>query len=175
MTDKQFNRNAIIVGVVVIIGLLLWFASSKTVAGEAAAAPGVTPAGSPTFGLQGYNTPGLGPFNFPVSVINLKPEQPPGSLNSGNCSCGCDGSGGNTTVNFQLPGIQGLIDQLAANNNAAMNASYQASLASMGSPEGVFVSNGSPTIFSGGNPFNTYADYAHVSNFDPTYELQTFG
>ncbi len=165
MTEKEFHRNALIVGVVVLIGLLLWFwaHSQAQAADQTLPAETVTPAGTPGFGVQGYSSPGLGPFNFPVSVIQPT-NNPPGTLNAGNCMCGCDGNGV-TIVNNNVPGLQDMLDNLAATAQAAQQAALSSLYSSMGAPEAVFVSNANTTTFSGGNPFDSYASYAHTSNF----------
>lgn len=156
MNDKEFKRNAFIVAAVVIVGLLLWFMNGRAQA-QATANPAMPvytgTGGGPTFIVQGPSLT-AGPLKFPQAIYNItNGPGNPGDLNAGNCSCGCDGSGGNTTVNFQLPSLQGLINELAANAAATNQANLQSSYASMGYSQAVFVSDGSRTIFNGGNPF----------------------
>lgn len=157
MDDKTFKRSAFIVAGVVLVGILLWFLHNRAVtAQQQLGQPPAYGTTSPVdFVMQGPGGPTPGPINFPSAVYNIIAGGSPslGSLQAGNCSCGCDGSGGNTTVNFQLPGFQGLIDQLAANQAAAAQASMTSMYASMGYSQAVFVSNNSRTIFDGGNPF----------------------
>lgn len=157
MDDKTFKRSAFIVAAVVIIGILLWWLHNRAVTQQQSIGqtPAYTSPGGPAFGMQGPGGATPGPINFPSAVYNIfgGGSGNPGTLNAGNCSCGCDGTGGNTTVNFQLPGFQDLINQLAANEAATVQANNQSMYASMGYTEAVFVSDGSRTIFNGGNPF----------------------
>lgn len=153
--DKAYTKNALIVGAVVLVAILLWFytrGQQQAAAGQVATTP--IPTGGPTFVIPGV-TNNYGPVNFPPSSFNLPASTALGSLQSGNCSCGCSGTGGNTTVNFQIPGINDLLSQLAASVGAADNYLVNQSLSGLGYAEGVFVTDATPTPLAGGT-FGAY-------------------
>lgn len=156
MTDQEFKRSAFVVAGLVLIGILLWWLHNRAVtAQQQIGQPPAYTSSGPGFAIQGPGGATPGPINFPSAVYNILAGGPPnlGTLQAGNCSCGCDGSGGNTTVNFQLPGFQDLINHLASNQAATLQAAQISAYASMGYTQAVFVSDSSRTIFNGGNPF----------------------
>lgn len=157
MDDKTFKRSAFIVAGLVLVAILLWFLHNRAVVSQQdiAQTPPYSPSSPVDFIIQGPGGPTPGPMNFPSAVYNIIAGGPgnPGTLKAGNCSCGCDGSGGNTTVNFQLPGFQDLVNQLAARQAATLSAAQTSAYAAMGYTQAVFVSDNTRTLFSGGNPF----------------------
>lgn len=166
MTDKEFHRDAFILGAVIIIALLIWMwlNNAQAVAGQSVAATTPTTAqqspqyvfdipgsvsnyGPVTFPSAVYNYPALA---NPLQIINPGSGNPVSSLTPANCSCGCDGSGGTTTYVLQPPDFSSVYNQLAQSVSSTAQALLNAEYNSLGYSEGVFVSNATPTPFAGG-------------------------
>jgi len=142
---KDFEHGAIITAVIVIVAIILWWLMHQATitAAPAVGANTIVPSGSPSFIVHGGpNT--YGPVNFPSSTINLGSPTSLGTLNSGNCSCGCSGSGG-STINFTLPDFSAQTlaaeQQLQNSTQLALAGVYQ----QLGYSGAVFVANNIPS------------------------------
>lgn len=163
MTDKAYHRDALVIGGVVVVALLLWFFVNR---GQTQASANTPPNPVTQSPMYVFNIPGQvsnwGPVNFPANVYEFPAiSNPQGTITepgapilapiSSNCLCGCNGSGGQTSYIIPTPDFSGVINTLLQQGADLANNLLSAEYSSLGYSLGTFVSNATPTIFEGGN------------------------
>lgn len=152
MTKTQEHKLIIWALLAIAVAIIIWLlmqekgstvtpVASNPLLSSTPVAPGVAQ-------IPGGNTVNYGQTTFPAATYNIGTPASPNAASNGNCSCGCDGTGGgNVTYSFGAYNAAETtsFDALQYASDAVNALSMQAILNTFGYSEGVAVSNATPT------------------------------